>query len=138
MRASDRMKLEHGTVKEALEICAGRGLTRAEIAHKYGCSPNSIKDFALRYGVDVLPTVRTYEKGKCEYKQTAGGLTDTESRKAMTAAILRGEELSRANILGQVKHYKPNSPEFAAVAADIMRQRELCRPIDLDTVERMI
>lgn len=120
MKPFERMISEHGSIKAALEACIAEGMNRPAIAKKYGCTRESVNGFAWRNGVSLPPTTRE------DYAHAAEGGNDAASRKAMTAAMISGEELSRIRLMEQVTIIKRGDPQFDAVAADIMRQRETC------------
>lgn len=151
---------KHGSVAAALQHGIKLSMSMPEIAAEYGCGRSFIRQLAVRNGLVIPskprseimaavmakraktpkpPTAKKPRPSRAKKgKEDVAGLTSQKDRKAMTTASLHGEALSREIIMAQVVTIKPGDKDFNAVAADIFRQRELCRRIDPETVERMI
>jgi len=130
MKPVDKMTKAHGSAKQALLACIEAGMNTKQIAEEYGCHRTFISQLAKAHDVVIPVTAESLSRKHVKKKEDTAmmGVSTMESRKAMTAACLRGEELSRARIMEQVATYQRDHPLFEDVCADIMRQRETCRP----------
>lgn len=140
MTVEQQMVKTHGSVKQALLDCIANNMNQKQIAEKFGCHRTFIAQQAKKNNVQIPVTADSLTRKNAKKVDTSMlGVSTVESRKGMTAAIHRGEEYFREVMLAeQVKVFKPGSPDFDAVAADIFRQRQLCQRVDPETVEKMI
>ena len=113
MRIDERMTKEHGSVRDALVFCASQGMYQSQIAHHYKCTKEYVRKMANLNNV-ILPVCSGYK---------SNNITSPDKRKALTSAVLRGEELTRQRLIAQVTTYTPDHPMFAQVAAEIMARR---------------
>lgn len=128
---TERMEEEYGSIEAALTALASLG--KSAIGRKYGCNRSYIRELSIKHNIDIPTAVRVYEKKppqeksepkkRTSYAKEGEGLTSCQSRKAMTEAILRGKELTRARLMAQVTVYDRSHPMFQQVAAEIMERR---------------
>lgn len=131
MTVTERMIEEYESIEAALTTLASLG--KSAIGRKYGCNRSYIRELSIKHKIDIPTAVRVYEKKqpqektepkkRASYAKEGEGLTSCQSRKAMTEAILRGEELGKAILDAQVVRYTPDHPMFQQVAAEIMERR---------------
>lgn len=124
MTVDEKMEADHGSTRKALKACIAAGMSNADIGRKYECSGPFI---ARKLKLSNIENPNNGRSRPRVQEEIILGITNSVSRKAMTAAMISGEELSRIRLLEQVTHIKPGDPQFDAVAADILAQRETCK-----------
>lgn len=109
MTVVEQMERDYGTTRKALEVCIAMGMSNSEIGRKYNCTDTYI---GKKLKSECIVNKNKGSKWRKFDDSPTVGEASAKSRKEVTTACLRGEELSRANLLAQVKHYRRGDPGF--------------------------